>query len=128
MKSINDTKKSKKGRPPVDTEAVNLRLPRDTLDAVEDMRRQLEKIPSRPEAIRQLIDQALAMAKIRDEIDEYRHQFTPPLSRAEAIRHALKQAAGVLTATPMLKDMLSGNQQVVLKVSGLDLDSEPERD
>ncbi|MGK9336081.1 hypothetical protein [Sinorhizobium meliloti] len=53
--TINDTKKSKKGRPAVDTEPVNLRLPRDVLDAIEEFRRQQEQIPTRPEAIRMML-------------------------------------------------------------------------
>ena len=52
MKSIDGTKKSKKGRPAVDTEAVNLRLPRELLDAIEAYRREEINIPTRPEAIR----------------------------------------------------------------------------
>mgnify|MGYP002652052400 CR=1 FL=1 len=44
--------KPKKGRPPVDTEAVNLRLPRDMLSAVDAMRREQSSLPTRPEAIR----------------------------------------------------------------------------
>lgn len=45
-------KQSKGGRPPVDTEAVTLRLPRDMIEAVEAFRREQPKIPTRPEAIR----------------------------------------------------------------------------
>ncbi len=59
MKSIDGTKKSKKGRPTVDTEAINLRLPRKTLNAIEEYRRNQDDIPTRPEAIRRLLNQAL---------------------------------------------------------------------
>lgn len=48
-------KKSKIGRPRVDTEAVTLRLPRDMLGAVDDFRRGEGDLPSRPEAIRRLL-------------------------------------------------------------------------
>ena len=47
---------SKKGRPPVDTEPVTVRLPRDVLDAVEKYRREQDSIPTRPEAIRQMLN------------------------------------------------------------------------
>ena len=59
MMSIDETKKPKKGRPPVDTEAVNLRLPRDILAAVDKFRREQADLPTRPEAIRRLISEAL---------------------------------------------------------------------
>lgn len=55
MKSIDDTNKRKKGRPAVDTEAVNLRLPREIIDAIEEYRRKQRDIPTRPEAIRQML-------------------------------------------------------------------------
>ena len=53
--SINETKKPKRGRPEVDTEAVNLRLPREIIAALDDYRRDLPGIPTRPEAIRQIL-------------------------------------------------------------------------
>ena len=55
MASIDRTNKSKKGRPAVDTEPVNLRLPRDMLEAIERYRREQETIPTRPEAVRQAL-------------------------------------------------------------------------
>jgi len=51
--------KPKKGRPPVDTEPVNVRLPRDSITALDDWRRQQPDLPTRPEAVRRLIDEAL---------------------------------------------------------------------
>lgn len=59
MKSIDGSKKPKKGRPPVDTAAVNLRLPQDTISAIDDYRRHLDGLPTRPEAIRRLIELGL---------------------------------------------------------------------
>ncbi len=53
--SIDNVKKSKLGRPPVDTEPVTLRLPRHLIDAVEAYRRAQPDIPTRPEAIRQML-------------------------------------------------------------------------
>ena len=55
MMSINETKKPKKGRPAVDTEPVNLRLPRDVIEALDARRREEPDIPSRPEAIRRIL-------------------------------------------------------------------------
>lgn len=55
MMSINETKKPKKGRPAVDTEPVNLRLPRDVIDALDARRRAESDLPTRPEAIRRII-------------------------------------------------------------------------
>lgn len=46
---------SKTGRPSVDTEPVTLRLPRDILDALERYRREQDSIPTRPEAVRQMM-------------------------------------------------------------------------
>jgi metal-responsive CopG/Arc/MetJ family transcriptional regulator len=57
--SIDSAKKPKKGRPPVDSEAVNVRLPRDMLDAVDAFRRNEDDLPTRPEAIRRLVEKAL---------------------------------------------------------------------
>lgn len=39
----------------MDTEAVNLRLPRDIIVALEEFRREQSEIPTRPEAIRLLL-------------------------------------------------------------------------
>lgn len=55
MTSIDRTNKPKRGRPAVDTEPVNLRLPREMLDAIESYRREQPDIPTRPEAIRQML-------------------------------------------------------------------------
>ncbi|WP_143594729.1 ribbon-helix-helix domain-containing protein [Thioclava sp. DLFJ5-1] len=52
--------KKKVGRPPVDTEAVTLRLPRDMIKALDDRRRLAEDLPSRPEMIRRALAQWLS--------------------------------------------------------------------
>lgn len=49
-----------KGRPQA-TEPVNLRLPPDMLAAIDEFRRGLPDIPTRPEAIRRLLAEALNM-------------------------------------------------------------------
>lgn len=60
MKSTLDSaKKRKKGRPPVESMAVNVRLPMDAVSAIDDWRRRQDDLPGRPESIRRLVEQAL---------------------------------------------------------------------
>ena len=59
MKSrINNVKKSR-GRPPVESEAVTVRVASDALREIDDWRREQEDLPGRPEAIRQLVELGL---------------------------------------------------------------------
>ncbi|MCD1620944.1 ribbon-helix-helix protein, CopG family [Salipiger manganoxidans] len=51
----------KRGRPSVDSEAINLRLPRELIEAIDDRRRQEADLPTRPEMIRRALVQWLAM-------------------------------------------------------------------
>ena len=56
MESANDSEKKRgKGRPPVDSEAISLRLPRELLDALDDLRHQERDLPARPEMIRRMM-------------------------------------------------------------------------
>lgn len=41
-----------RGRPPVDSERVDTRLPRETLDGLDSWREDQDPVPTRPEAIR----------------------------------------------------------------------------
>ena len=60
MKStINSAKKSKRGRPPIDSEAVNVRMTTDFLATLDDWRRKQDDLPGRPEAIRRLVELGL---------------------------------------------------------------------
>lgn len=59
MKSIDSAKKPKKGRPPVETEAVNLRLPVFMITALDDYRRNQPDVPNRQEAIRRILAERL---------------------------------------------------------------------
>lgn len=52
--TIDNIKKSR-GRPKVDTEPVLVRLPVTMISAIEAYRREQAEIPSRPEAIRQML-------------------------------------------------------------------------
>ena len=50
----------KGGRPPVDSERIDTRFRREVLDALDAWREAQPDKPSRPEAVRRLVDQALA--------------------------------------------------------------------
>ncbi|WP_154665079.1 ribbon-helix-helix protein, CopG family [Leisingera daeponensis] len=49
--------KKTRGRPAVDTEAVNLRLPREMIEVVDAQRRDEEDLPTRPAMIRRMLKQ-----------------------------------------------------------------------
>jgi hypothetical protein len=51
----------------VDTEAINLRLPRDMIDAIDDQRRLEPDLPTRPEMIRRALVQWLEMVEGKSE-------------------------------------------------------------
>lgn len=51
----------KRGRPSVNSEAVNLRLPRELIDAIDERRRIEPDLPTRPEMIRRALLQWLEM-------------------------------------------------------------------
>jgi hypothetical protein len=60
MKSIiNNVKKSKRGRPPVESEAVTVRMATIALHDVDNWRRKQDDLPGRPEAIRRLVEMGL---------------------------------------------------------------------
>jgi hypothetical protein len=50
----------KRGRPPADTSPVMVRFPAGQLTAIDEWRRREHDLPTRPEAIRRLVDQALS--------------------------------------------------------------------
>jgi hypothetical protein len=60
---INTIKKSKRGRPPVDSEAITVRIAVDALKTLDDWRREQDDLPGRPEAIRRLVDLGLKAKK-----------------------------------------------------------------
>lgn len=47
------------GRPPADTSAVNVRLPNAMIRALDDYRRTIPEIPTRPEVIRRIVAEFL---------------------------------------------------------------------
>lgn len=50
---------TKMGRPPVDTEAITVRMTRELLSVLDDRRREEPDLPTRPEMIRRLLEVAL---------------------------------------------------------------------
>lgn len=62
MSTLNSAKKGR-GRPSIDSEAVNVRFPRAILDELDAMRGKL----SRPEIVRRLVDAALRVEVTRGE-------------------------------------------------------------
>ena len=60
MGRISMTKEKKKmGRPIADTEPVMIRMTRDMIQALDDHRRVIEDLPTRPELIRRIVAQWL---------------------------------------------------------------------
>jgi hypothetical protein len=57
--SIDDVKKRGRGRPPVDTAPVTVRLSADVLAAIDKYRGSIEGEPTRPEAIRLILTDSL---------------------------------------------------------------------
>ena len=49
------TEKKKMGRPPTDSEPVMIRMQPNMIAAVDEYRRSLEDLPTRPEAIRRIL-------------------------------------------------------------------------
>lgn len=56
---------NKRGRPSVDTSAINVRLPNDIILLIDDRRRDEPDLPTRPEMIRRALVQWLEMTKAR---------------------------------------------------------------
>lgn len=60
MSTVNSAKKSKMGRPPVDSEAINVRFPREQIDLIDGwIAEQGPPFVTRPEAIRRLVEKGL---------------------------------------------------------------------
>lgn len=49
--------KKARGRPTVDTEAVNLRLARGMIEVIDNQRREQDDLPTRPAMIRRMLKQ-----------------------------------------------------------------------
>ncbi|WP_429274388.1 ribbon-helix-helix protein, CopG family [Novosphingobium gossypii] len=59
--SINPAKKPSRGRPRIDSEAVNIRVERSLLDLLDAWIADQKDAPSRPEAIRRLLRAKLSV-------------------------------------------------------------------
>jgi hypothetical protein len=53
---IDNVKKSKRGRPRVESEAITVRMAANVLQSLDDWRRKQSDLPGRPEAIRRLVE------------------------------------------------------------------------
>ena len=60
---VMENEKKMPGRPKTDTEAVNLRLPRELILQIDDRRRTEIDMPTRPEMIRRALIEWLEMTK-----------------------------------------------------------------
>lgn len=58
---------AKMGRPKVDTKAVMLRLHSDVVQQIDDLRREEDDVPTRPEMIRRILDDWLRKNGTTDE-------------------------------------------------------------
>jgi hypothetical protein len=63
MKSTIDSAKKPRGRPPVETAAVNVRMPLTDISILDQWRRKQVDMPGRPEAIRRLVEIGLKAKK-----------------------------------------------------------------
>ena len=54
--AINSAKKSRRGWPPVESKAINVRMAVDAIKSLDAWRRQQDDLPGRPEAIRRLVE------------------------------------------------------------------------
>jgi hypothetical protein len=70
---------------------ILVRLPPAQADAIDEWRRAEKDIPSRPEAIRRLVTEALAKAPVRPEIVEHTDAGPPPADNAnlDGVRRAI---------------------------------------
>lgn len=62
-RSIPSARKSRRGRPRIDAVAVNVRIPPPLLSALDKFISAKDEAPSRPEAIREIIEAVLIPAK-----------------------------------------------------------------
>lgn len=60
ISSSQGAKVNKIGRPKVDTEAVMVRMPREMIDLLDDVRRSESDIPTRPEMLRRIFQEWLS--------------------------------------------------------------------
>jgi hypothetical protein len=80
----------KRGRPPVESEDVHVRLTRSAVDALDDwIAAQPEPRPSRPEAIRRLLAEALGKAPLLANFGEQTDADPPPVDNLDGVRRAI---------------------------------------
>jgi hypothetical protein len=87
--SIDARKKSKRGRPPVDSEEVRSRMERSLLDAIDAwIAAQPEPRPSRPGAIRRLVAESLGKQETAAREVVGVELSAPTTSKSEELLHA----------------------------------------
>jgi len=103
--TINSAKKSKRGRPAVESEAINVRMTSDALKSLDDWRRDQDDLPGRPEAIRRLVELGLAGAK----------KFAAPSqqTRAKAKKFAAEQIDRMGNSTATAEEQASRKQRLL---------------
>lgn len=92
--SIDSAKKSR-GRPKIDSEAVNVRMERTLLNAIDRWRADEPDQAGRPEAIRRLLEAGLQVPRSPRPISP-----TPPFAVGDRVRHA-KFGVGTVAAEPV---------------------------
>lgn len=111
MPERND-QKSNRGRPPIDTEAVNVRMARAQLEALDAwIGQQLEPRLTRPEAIRRLIAEALARQPVGQTVEA---QIAS--AKREIARNPAEGEASPAQGMAKLRRGLAENKLRVLKV------------
>lgn len=61
-----ETEKRGRGRPPVNSTSINLRVPPDLLEWLDDQRKKLEPQPTRPEMIRLYLEERRGHVIVRE--------------------------------------------------------------
>lgn len=73
-----------RGRPPVESEALNLRLTSDIIEQIDEWRKNQKDIPNRQEAVRRLLKVGIATySMIKPLRDRLVHSHPSPLERTD---------------------------------------------
>ena len=108
---LDNAKKSKKmGRPPVDSEAVTVRMTVDALRSLDDWRRGQHDLPGRPEAIRQLVELGLTV-KVRPRQPSRAHAVRAKEMAAKTIDSLIDPAASTEEVANRKRRLLKGPEE-----------------
>lgn len=130
--STRDAKKSKIGRPSIDSEAVNVRLERSALRVLDNWRKGQDDLPGRPEAIRRLMTNAIAGGTeggladlVRARADEIFRDFLEQDGPDEDESHAEIQAR--FNALPDDELVQFIDNQLLYKIENIGIELQKER-